>query len=338
MSDTITCMISIGLIGCGKWGKNHARALYEQACLGAIADLAMARVRSHLSDLMIDSEHISFYEDYRQLLSDQAIDAVVIATPADTHCDIAIAALEAGKDVLVEKPMCLTTSDGERMVEAAKACGCVLQVGHLLDYHGAYIKMRHMVENKETDGLRIGDVVHIEATLKKLGRVREKEDVLWSFGPHPIASILALVQSPPTRIKRWLQSRDRVCAGFEFRRVSTTVPGDHPTNQPITAMIDLSWRHPIREQVFTIHGSQGTLRFDAVSGDLSFYCTQIDPQTGYPTKDTVSDHRHLAYDKTPPLNSQLNAFLEAIEKRQSSSTSGETGLIVSRMMSQLTMR
>jgi len=320
---------SIGLIGCGNWGRHHARTLYELGYLGAVSDLSLPRTREILNELQIDLGLIQLYANYRQLLDDATVSAVVIATSAETHFDLALAALKAGKDVLVEKPLCLSRQEGDVLVNTAKGLGRILQVGHLLEYHGAYVKM-HEILGQES-ALGIGSIIHIEASLKKLGRVREKEDVLWSFGPHLIASILAFLQSMPVHVEKWVGDRDRIRCRLVFDACSDAVL-THRTD----AVIDLSWRHPVREQVFTIHGTVGTLQYDGVSGILIYHNTQIDPQTGY--QKVLCDGGsgvQIDYDNTPPLRVQLLAFADAIKTRQAPKANGEAGLKVIQVLQQL---
>src|SRR4051812_19482285 len=123
--------VGIGVVGVGYWGKNLARNFYDLGALTALCDAE----RSIQSRCQRDYEGVRFCEDFHDLLSDASIGAVALATPAVTHYEMASAALEAGKDVFVEKPLAIDVRHGEQLVELAAAQRRILMVGHILRYH-----------------------------------------------------------------------------------------------------------------------------------------------------------------------------------------------------------
>ncbi|HRV95899.1 MAG TPA: Gfo/Idh/MocA family oxidoreductase, partial [Anaerolineae bacterium] len=176
--------INVALIGCGAWGKNHLRVWSELGCLRLVCDTD----RSRLEKALTDNPHLETCTDISAVFQRSDIDAVVIAAPAPLHASLTLAALEAGKDVLVEKPMALTVAEGHRLVEAADRLNRVLMVGHVLEYHPAIQKLYQLVKEGE-----LGRVQYIYSNRLNLGRIRVEENALWSFAPHDIAIMLRLL-------------------------------------------------------------------------------------------------------------------------------------------------
>src|SRR2546423_14949424 len=181
----------VAVVGAGYGGINHVRNFYELGALGLVCDTyapSLARIAEKFPDARI--EH-----DVNAALDDPNIRGVVIATPAETHYRLARRAIEAGKDVLVEKPLTLDVEEGERLVELANARGAILMVGHLLEYHPAVLRLRELIASGE-----LGELRYIYSNRLNLGKVRREENILWSFAPHDIAIILRLGGGGPTRV------------------------------------------------------------------------------------------------------------------------------------------
>ncbi len=116
------------------------------------------------------------------------VPGIVIATPAETHYQLARQALEAGKDVFVEKPLALDFEQGFQLVQLAEEYGRILMVGHVLEYHPAIVRLFELIQEGE-----LGKVHYISSSRLNLGKVRREENILWSFAPHDIAIILRLM-------------------------------------------------------------------------------------------------------------------------------------------------
>ena len=164
--------MSIAVIGWGDWGKNLIRVFYESGLLSAVCDNDKNKIKATTKP----HEGLDYYTDYKELLTQQKIQAVVIATPASTHFEIARDAILAGKDVFVEKPLALTFAEGRELVALAKEKKRILMVGHILEYHPAIEKMKVMIEEG-----KIGQVNYIYSSRLNLGKFRKEENVLWSF-------------------------------------------------------------------------------------------------------------------------------------------------------------
>lgn len=186
----ITKTPSVAVIGCGHWGKNHVRNFHALGALAAVADAnpGLAASMSETYDVPA--------RDYAAILADPAISGVVIAAPAEAHAALAIQALEAGKHVFVEKPLALTVAEAEGVLAAAEAAGRLLMVGHLLQYHPAFIKLTEMVRAGD-----LGKLQYLYSNRLNLGKIRREENALWSFAPHDISMILALVGAEPTAVR-----------------------------------------------------------------------------------------------------------------------------------------
>ena len=140
MADEVAtrATVNVGVVGVGYWGKNLVRNFHQLGALAALCDPAPASEEICRRDYA----GVPFTSDFRALLADPSIHAVALATPAITHYEMARAALEAGKDVFVEKPLAIDVGHGERLVELAAARGRILMVGHILQYHPAITKLR----------------------------------------------------------------------------------------------------------------------------------------------------------------------------------------------------
>ncbi|NLP38065.1 MAG: Gfo/Idh/MocA family oxidoreductase, partial [Firmicutes bacterium] len=181
----------IALIGAGNWGKNYLRVLEKLGVLAALAEKE-ASVREKYASLY---PQLYITDDYKKLLTNPAIDAFVVATPAHTHYQIAQEILLANKDVLLEKPMTLSVSEAKTLHKIAEKNRGVLLVGHLLLYKPAIQKIKELIENKI-----LGDLLCIDMKRAKLGTIRNYENVLWSFAPHDLAVLLSLVKAKVTEI------------------------------------------------------------------------------------------------------------------------------------------
>ena len=133
-------------------------------------------------------------DNFEAILVDDQIQGVALATPAETHAELAIQAMRAGKDVFVEKPMALSIRDAEAMQTVANETGRILMVGHLLEYHPAVLKLRELINSGE-----LGKINYVYSNRLNFGKVRTEENALWSFAPHDVAVILRLWANHPLR-------------------------------------------------------------------------------------------------------------------------------------------
>ncbi len=311
----------IAVIGCGHWGKNLVRNFAELGALVAIAD-NNAAVAKALADT-----HGCKVLEIDAILADKAIDGVAIAAPAVLHAEIALRALKAGKHVFVEKPLALTVEDAEKMVAGAKAAGKRLMVGHLLQYHTAYIALRAFVASG-----KLGRLTYVYSNRLSLGKVRREEDVLWSFAPHDISMILGLAGEEPDHVS------------------ATGAPTLHPTISDqcqvqlafpsgLKGHIFASWLHPFKEHRLVVVGERGMAVFEDSQTDaqkkLLFYPHQIAWSGGAPAP-VKGEAEPIPYAAGEPLKAECQHFLDCIALDQEPRTNGAEGLRVQRVLDRAT--
>ena len=307
----------VAVIGAGYWGINHVRNFFELGALEMVCDES----RAMLENVEARFSGTRTKTDFQVALTDAQVDAVVIATPAETHYRIAALALEAGKDVLVEKPLTLNLSDAERLLELAVTKKAILMVGHLLEYHPAVLRLRELIECGE-----LGELRYIYSNRLNLGKVRREENILWSFAPHDIAIILRLVGSLPRIVS---------ATGAAYLRAGiadvTNTNMEFPTG--VRAHIFVSWLHPYKDHRLVVVGSKKMAVFDDVrtSGKLMIYDQGVEIVNGEPVT-RKNDGIPEVLESDEPLRRQCIQFLDSIRSRRQPLTDGESGMRVLRVL------
>ena len=306
----------VAVVGLGYWGKNLVRNFYDLGALGALCDTEQsveASYRQQYSD-------VRFCSDFRSLLSDPEIKAVALATPAVTHYEMAKAALEAGKDVFVEKPLAVDVRHGEKLVELAKEKNRILMVGHILQYHPAVLKLRELIRKGA-----LGKIDYLYSNRLNIGKIRTEENILWSFAPHDVSVMLSLLDEMPTMVSckggAWLSQDvvDVTLSHFDF-----------PSG--VQAHIFVSWLHPVKEQRLVVVGSEKMAVFDdTAEHKLVLYPHKIEWRNRMPNA-VKADGEAVALEKREPLRDECAHFLECVEKRTPAITDGAEGLRVLRVL------
>jgi UDP-2-acetamido-3-amino-2,3-dideoxy-glucuronate N-acetyltransferase len=309
--------VSIALAGCGYWGKNLARNLFQMGHLAAVADPS-AKVRK---DVKAAYKGVATTKDYESLLGDKKIHAVALASPAAQHYAMAKAALTADKDVFVEKPLSLRVPEAEELVALARKHKRILMVGHILEYHPAIRKLKEFVDSGE-----IGEIHYAYSTRLNLGKVRQEENILWSFAPHDISVILLLMGAMP----EWASTAGQHYLQHEIADVTMTClafPG-----KP-RAHIFVSWLHPFKEQKLVVIGSRKMAVFDDVvkDGKLKIFDKGIEWHNGQPVIRQTAEST-LFFPETEPLREELAHFVDCVRTRKPPRTDGENGLRVLRVL------
>ena len=305
----------IAVLGCGNWGRNHIRVWASLGCLRAVCDTDPQR----LQEVRERFPHVDTYSHPEAVLERDDIIGVVIATPAPTHATLALQALQAGKDVLVEKPMALTLEEGRQMVETAQRLGRILMVGHVLEYHPAVQRLRQLVA-----GGALGRIQYIYSHRLNLGRIRTEENVLWSFAPHDIALILRLLNTMPEEV---------ACYGEAYlndKVADVTLTILRFANR-IQAHIFVSWLHPFKEHRFVVVGDRQMAVFDDTrpwSEKLVLYPHHIDWLGGQIPVAQTAERVLVPLEEKEPLLAECEHFLQCIRTRQTPLTDGQNGLQV----------
>ncbi len=306
----------VALVGAGYWGKNLARNFNALGVLHTLCDTSP----DTLAAFGAEYASVAKTTDFARMLQDRAIRKVVVATPAVAHHQFARAALEAGKDVYVEKPLCVIAAHAEDLVRLAEANRRILMVGHLLQYHPCIERLRLMLGQGD-----LGKLCYISSNRLNLGKIRREENALWSFAPHDISVILALVNHQfPEQVR---------CVGGTFLTsgVADTTMTTLRFAGGVRAHVYVSWLNPFKEQKLTVVGSEGMAVFDDTkpwAEKLVLYRDHLhwkDGQTPTPNKITGEC---VVVPEGEPLREECKHFLERCEDRRPPRTDGHEGLRV----------
>ena len=304
-------------MGCGYWGKNLVRNFHQIGALALVCDPTEAG-RSLAAEIapgveVTDRADVSFTRD--------DISAVVVATPAETHRDIVLRALDAGKDVLVEKPLALNYAQGQEMLEAAEARDRILMVGHLLEYHPAVLRMRRLVDEKV-----LGRVSYIYSNRLNFGKVRVEENSLWSFAPHDIAVILRLVGELPIEV---------TCCGGNYvsPNVEDVTVSCLNFRTGLRAHIFVSWLNPFKEQKLVVVGNDKMAVFNDMEPEekLVLYNQHVTLDGGKPVLHN-GDREVVDVKMEEPLRRECLHFLECVKDRRQPLTDARAGLNVLKVL------
>ncbi len=304
---------TVGCIGAGYWGKNLVRNFNELKALSWICEVDPG-VRAKLTT---SYPMARLADEVESLLSDPDLPAVAIATPAETHGRLVRQALTAGKDVFVEKPLCLSTHEGDELVRLAAQRGRILMVGHLLWYHPAILKLKSLIEDGE-----LGRIRYIYSNRLNLGKIRREENILWSFAPHDISVILGLVGEMPDNVQA--QGGNYLHDGIADVTVSTL---SFPSG--VRAHIFVSWLHPFKEQKLIVVGDRKMAVFDDVETErkLLLYPHSINWKNHIPVINKA-EGQPISFERLEPLRAECAHFLQCVETRQNPRTEGKEGLRV----------
>jgi len=308
----------LAVLGTGAWGRNHVRVIAgEPRCeLAAIVDPDREAAR-RAGEL---APGAAVHAEPSAIWADASIDAVVIASPAPTHAALARRALEAGKHVLVEKPLAMSVADAAAVAGAAAAAGRSAMVGHLMVFHPAVVRLRELMRSGA-----LGRLHYVHSTRANLGRIRHDENALWSFGPHELSMLDYLLEQMPVTIGA--HGASILQPGIED---VVFVTMRYATGE--LAHLHLSWLHPRKERTLTLVCSQKMVVFDDVAPEkLRIYDKGYDRPphfTEFAEYLTLRDGDvhipHLPMEE--PLRLQLRHFLDCIATGRAPLTDLTSGL------------
>ncbi|WP_219725808.1 Gfo/Idh/MocA family protein [Cylindrospermopsis raciborskii] len=305
--------VQVAVVGCGYWGKNLVRNFAQLKALTCLCDKSETALKAQ-SQLY---PQITITNDFKEVINHPEIQGIVLATPAALHYSQAKEAMLHGKDVFVEKPLALKYQEGRELVEIAASKSTILMVGHILEYHPAVTLLKELVYSGE-----LGKLLYIYSNRLNLGKVRQEENILWSFAPHDIAVISSLLQLEPTEVS---------CAGGTY--LQSGIADVTVTNlvfpENARAHIFVSWLHPNKEQKLVVIGDRKMAIFnDTVKeGKLKLYDKGIQWQGGMPVVRQTSETT-LFIEEKEPLLLECQHFLECIKTRKSPLTDGSSALKV----------
>jgi predicted dehydrogenase len=315
----------IGVVGLGYWGPNLARNFdrLPDSELAWICD-ASVETRERWGRVFPRARVAG---ELDELLADDALDAVVVATNVSTHAELARRVLAAGKHCFVEKPLAQSVEDAEAVVDAAREAGCVLMVGHLLEYHPGVERLKDLIDSGE-----LGDVRYVYSERLNLGKLRADENALWSLGAHDVSVILRLAGEEPNECRAVGESymregiEDVVFCYLRF-----------PSR--LAAHMHLSWLDPHKERRFTVVGSKRMATFDDMEFErkLTVYDKGFDEDySGY--GEYIARSGDIFSPRVPndePLRIECEHFVECVRRRAEPRSNGEAGLRVVRVLEAL---
>ncbi|MGQ0430504.1 MAG: Gfo/Idh/MocA family protein [Gammaproteobacteria bacterium] len=313
--------IGVAVVGIGGWGKNLARNFAEiaHAHLKYVCDLDEKR----RVDFASRYPRVTPVADFEVVLKDPDVRGVVIATTAPRHFELARMALEAGKDVFVEKPLVLNSADARELIGLAETRGRLLMVGHLLEYHPVVNRLKEMVAGEE-----LGKLHYVYAQRLNLGTVRGDENAMWNFAPHDISSILYVLGREPTDVAA--RGQCYLQKGIEDIVFLTLNFGDE-----MLAHIHVSWLDPHKIRRLTFVGNRKMAVFDDLepTEKLKIYDkgAQVNPDYG-----SYAEYVSLRFGDitmpyikmSEPLRIECLHFLDCIRERKAPVSDGYDGLRV----------
>lgn len=307
----------VAVIGGGYWGPNLIRNFNALGALGAICD----RDPAVLAKLSAEYSSVKTYAEFEDVLQDDAIKAVVIATPAVTHHRLAMQAMQAGKDVFVEKPLALSSDEAEDLAKTADKLGRVLMVGHILEYHPAYETLVDLVRQGE-----LGEIQHVRSSRLSLGKLRHEEDVLWSLAPHDASLILGILDGELQEVKAF---------GHAILQpsIADQVHVDLRFASGASAHIHVSWLEPQKLHQFVVIGSKKMAIFEdsRTDGKLRLFDRGFDHVNGA-WQLRRGDETVVDFPAGEPMARECRHFLDCIATGARPKSDGWDGVRVLRVL------
>lgn len=321
--------ITVGQVGIGYWGKNILRNL------AALPEANLVRACDARATVVDTFEqqypNLSFTTSYEELLDDDRIRAVLIATETSKHYQMAAAALRAGKHVFVEKPMAQTTAQAAELVELSEQYDRRLMVGHLLLFHPAFRHVQARIQSGE-----LGDIYYMYSMRVNLGIVREEENAFESLAPHDLSVALDFIDAAPTAVAAHGQSY--LQADVEDVVFSTVHFEDGRM-----AHLHTSWLDPHKSRKVTVVGSEKMAVIDDMQSaeKVRIYDKGIDLPTEKPLSYEsfneamsvrMGDVHLPRIEMEEPLRLECQHFLKCVQTGRTPRTDGHNGLMVVRLM------
>jgi len=302
----------IAQVGLGQWGKNLMRNFDQLAELIWLCDVDDER-RAQAAQLYPSALVTSSFDD---VLGDESVEAVVVATPVPTHYELARRALEAGKHVFVEKPPAMRGAEMEDLCELAEERGRVLMPGHLLLYHPGVQKLKEIVDSGE-----LGEVLYVYGNRQNLGTFRTNENALWSLGVHDLSVLLYLIDEEPSEVRAHGNA-------FLSRGVEDVVFCYLRFPSGKMAHMHLSWLDPHKIRRITVVGNERMAVFDDMERER-----KITVYDNWRTR--TGDIYSPTVDATEPLQRECEHFLRLVAGEGAPHKAARDAIPVVRALDQL---
>jgi predicted dehydrogenase len=320
--------VGLAVVGAGYWGPNLVRNAQATPALRLewLCDLDVDRARTVLGPYSTVRATASLLE----VLADPAVHAVAVATPAATHADVALSALEAGKHVLVEKPLASTHADGAKLVATAAERGLSLMLDHTYVYTPAVQRLRSLVR-----GGALGDLQYVDSVRINLGLVQRDIDVLWDLAPHDLSILDSLLPNGVQPVAVAAHGSDPIGAGHACVAYLTV-----QLSTGAIAHVHVNWLSPTKIRTMIIGGSARTVVWDDLnpSQRLAVYDRGVDRTDPESLSRDVAAEARVSYrlgDMVAPalpegeaLRAVMAEFVSSIVDRRAPLTDGWSGLRV----------
>jgi predicted dehydrogenase len=314
--------LKVAVVGAGYWGPNLIRNVSEAP--GAVLRVICDQDEKRLKEVGRRYPGTLLVSDFEDVLRDREIDAVVLATPASVHATMGIRAMEAGKDVLIEKPLATSVEECRQLIDCSERTGRVLMVGHTFIFNSAVRMIQQIVSSGE-----IGEVLYVYSSRVNLGRIRQDVNALWNVAPHDISILNHVLGKEPVRVRAlgrsYLQPgiEDVVFAVFEYP-------------DGLLAHVHSSWLDPSKVRRTTFVGSKKMIIYDDVEseGKIKIYDKGVRRQTPEQEYGEFQIRLHdgdILIPKirfTEPLADECRHFIECCKTRKQPETDGRDGLAV----------
>jgi UDP-2-acetamido-3-amino-2,3-dideoxy-glucuronate N-acetyltransferase len=308
--------VNVAVVGAGHWGRNLVRNFAELGSLRVVCDPNDVGVRP----LVERFPGVRYVPTLDEVLADPSVQAVALATPAASHAELGSRCLAYGKDLFVEKPLAMSVVEGERIVAQARASDRIIMVGHVLRYHPAVLALQKLV----ADGA-LGRIQYVYSNRLNIGKIRTEENILWSFAPHDISVLLALLGEQPAEVSC-------LAADSLGRHVPDVTVSQFVFPSGVQGHIFVSWLHPFKEQRLVVVGSQRMAVFDdTAEHKLLLYPHRVEWKNRIPTAVRV-DPEVVPLATDEPLRAECQHFLDCVAARSTPRTDGSEGLAVLRVL------
>ncbi len=305
--------IKIGHIGCGYWGKNIIRTLHNMNFLAGVADTSEESIQNIKTEI---SESIQSLNP-EEIIACKEIQAITLATPAETHFELGMQVLNSGKHLYVEKPLTLNFEEAKTMTDFANKKNLILQVGHLMIYHPAFRLLKKFIKEKF-----FGNIIYISSNRLKWGKVRDYENVTWSFAPHDISMISFLLDSN-LKLEKYYSKK--------------LTPGTEDTShiflsseEGINCHIYCSWLSPFKEFKFCIVGTEHSATYTDGDDHINIYETELNLDRS--NWNAPNSKRFDIDNSILPLNEALNDFVKSCQNSTQPMASSLNGLEVVKLL------
>ncbi len=313
--------LRVAVLGCGYWGSKHARVLHglESVQKLVVVDSDAERVRRVCASL----PGAIGYTNIDDALDE--FDAAVVATPPTTHASMSMRLIEAGKHVLVEKPMAAESADARRMIAAAEARDVVLMVGHTFEYHSAVWMLRDMIAAGD-----IGDLYYVDSARLNLGLYQSDVNVIYDLAPHDISILNHILGSKPTAVHAWAsRNAHPFLEDVAYLRL-------HYSDPDVCANIHVSWLDPHKVRRVTVVGSKKMVVYNDLATDERIRVhdkgvshdqsdgNDTQPPMSYRYGDVISPYLTVS----EPLKVEDQHFTDCVISGERPQTHGENGLAV----------